>query len=329
MAVIKTIGTGAGLNVTPDYASIAAWQTYLTGLGTLTTDQIGRVLWASSANELILAGEAQFSGVTPGSFSIILEAGDANGAAGGSFNTNANKLTNPLRYDATKGACIRKTSGTFWALATQVGNVTIRNLQIQNASTAGGTFRMIGGPANTILDSCILHNAGTTPDDCVQAGGSGFVVKNCAIINGQNNAGGPAGLRVLDLTASGNVTNCTFVQVLTTGTNCGLAPSGTTTFNATNLAFLGNWDQDFGVPAGGAVAINNCATTFSSVTSGLTGTFKTGGSHQFDAVTLTEIVSITSGSEDLRLASTSVKCRDKGTSTGAPVVDIVGTTRPA
>jgi len=133
MTVVKWIGVGS-LAVTPDYTTINAWDSYLNALGTFTEDQVGRVLWASSANELALASGQTLDGSTPSTFNIILESGDTNGNAGGSFRDNANKTTNALRYNADNGACILINSGTVTGLILSDPNITVRYLQIKKTS---------------------------------------------------------------------------------------------------------------------------------------------------------------------------------------------------
>jgi len=87
-----------------------------------------------------------------------------------------------------------------------------------------------------------------------------------------------------------------------------------------NVSFFGNdvdWYSDTS-----NVTCTNCATDFSSGTSTLPGS-----AHQYDLIGATEWESVTNGSEDFRLKSGSVKCKDNGTSSGAPTIDIIGQAR--
>lgn len=329
---VKTIGTGAGLNVTPDFSDVNAWDAYMNALGAFSADETGRVLWASSANELVVTAQQVLDGSSPGSFNIILEAGDLNGAQGGSFKDNPNDATNALRYNAANGACIKQTSGDgvggadlLGVVAANDAKVIIRNLQIRNAAT-GGFGPIIGlstADANLTMQNCILNNSGTADEVMVRiSGGTGLTMENSLVYMENNaNSGNQLGMYVTSATIPLTITNCTFASSTTKGNLTAIQNSpGGNAVTIKNCAFYG-WDtKDINLT--GSITTTNCATDYSRSTSGLGGS-----NHQYDLVGTTEFESVTNGSEDFRLKSTSVKCRGGGTSIGAPTTDIIGQAR--
>src|ERR1043165_3479715 len=220
MANVRTIGVGAGLNVTPNHADINAWVTYLATQTPFTQDQVGRVLWASSANELIVSGPQTITTNNTTAFNIILEAGDANGNAGGGFNTNANKLTNALRYNASNGACIRQTAGgtaNTGVVTASAQHLIVRNLQIcfDQTGTVGGSPLAIN--SDVAIDTCILafHQPGSDPFFARHINGTPVTFTNVAAYtrNADSDAGSNAGIYSTVAGATLTFTNCTWTNV--------------------------------------------------------------------------------------------------------------------
>jgi hypothetical protein len=322
MTVVKTIGTGTGLNVTPDYTLIDSWDSYLNGLGTFTEDQVGRVLWASSANELTRLGT--LSGSTPSTFRIYLEAGDADGNAGGSFRDNVNKTTNALRYNSSNGACIHTTTAFDGLFATDP-NITIRYLQIKKTISQDETVTAAvdfahGSNTGRVLDSCIVeYRTGNGNNGAAIVILAGADLTNCLLLFPTGDS--VQGVQMTGAGGNASMTNCVIAKTSANDDEGGTGlyfPSNHTNV-VKNCAFFG-WAFD--TNGAGALTESYCATDLSSTTSGLAGT----GS-QYSLTGTTEWESVTSGSEDFRLKSGSTKCKELGTSTGAPSTDIIGQSR--
>lgn len=146
---IKTIGaTGR------QYSTIALWESYLDGLGTLTENEIGECYNDSEFDEAVV-----FSGFTPGaSAKVILRA-----ATGQGFRDAASPV---LRYDQTKGVAWTKTISSF----TDVCDMSVNFMELfgfqincKNAYIKG--IHMRGGSSN-LVDSCIV----TAPGDFANSG---------------------------------------------------------------------------------------------------------------------------------------------------------------
>lgn len=320
MTVVKTIGAGAGLGVTPDYSDINGWDSYLNALGAFSEDQTGRVLWASSANELSVSATQVLDGSVPGGYSILLEAGDSNGNAGGSFRDNANKLTNALRYNASNGACI-KGGANFDNPVLRVSDpkTTVRYLQILAAQNYNRVFEAVTD--NTTIDSCIFQmNLGYLNVLWLAQAPS---ITNCLLLVSNTNYTTVKGINWAASVAGGVMMNCTVVNLDAGNTSgYGFWKGYTTSSSLTNVAFYG-WgvNRDYGNTTTGMTA-SYCATDNSDANSILPGS-----NHQYSLTGSNEWESLTIGSEDFRLKSTSAACKDNGTSTGAPSVDIVGQSR--
>lgn len=315
---IKYIGVGAGLSVSANYTSIDAWDSYLNGLGAFSENETGRILWASSANELSAGGT--LSGSSPGSFRIIVEAGDASGSAvGGSFNTHANKTTNALRYDSSYGACFAMGTNVDGFFPTDP-NVTIRNLQFKKHkdATDGGkcVIDFSGTNGGRLLDSCIVEFQCTDGDAAAACQGVSAVNTLFLIASASS-----TNVHAIRMTGAGNdnsFTNCTFANV-TAPSNIGVAFSADHTTILRNCAVVGFTSDTNGAAH---LAVTWSATDESTGSSGFTGT-----GMQYNLVGATEFESLTLGTPDLRLKSTSVSCKDQGTDSAAPTLDIIGQTR--
>ena len=142
-----TIGTGG------DFTTVQAWEDDIPT--TLTEQRIGQV-----KNEELTSsgGLLAFSAhTTTSSFNIILEA-----VSGGSFRDHANVRTNPLRYDASKGASLRCTAtNNHLIYATNAGAsdspIIVRNLQLMHEGTSGYTQVIQVSSAFVRLENVILE----------------------------------------------------------------------------------------------------------------------------------------------------------------------------
>jgi hypothetical protein len=317
VTVVKTIGQGGGFSVTPDYTDINSWDSYLNGLGTLTEDQVARVLWASAGNELKLS-EQTLDGSTPSTFSIILEAGDAAGNQGGSFKDHVSAASNPLRYSASAGACIR-TSGniTGFLLTMNDPNTAVRHLQFKKGfAYNGGIDGTDSAVSGRSLSKCIIKTSSVNSIRGIRI--AGFTVENCLLYQ-VNNA---PSIGIDHSTGTSEINNCTIANLAASGTSIGVQ-AGYGTANIRNVAVYG-YDTDIDT-TGAAVSARFCATDKASASSNMVG--GAGTSIQYSIVGTTEWESVSADAPDFRVKSTSAKLKDNGTSTGTPTDDIIGQSR--
>lgn len=317
----KTIGTGT-LGITPDYSTIALWESYLNGLGAFSENEIGRVCWAGSGNELATASGLAFDGSSPGAFTITLEAGDTNGNQGGSFRDNADKATNALRYNANNGACVLINSGTSTGITVADPNVIIRYLQIKKTSSYNQFLDMAGsGDAGKEVDSCIIQLDCGASDFMISSYGT---ITNCLVLyNDSSNTGNSTG-GIVHGPSGGTSTWTNNTVVCTDG--AGSRRALRKAYNDSVIVARNNAIYGFGEDWSGSTSNVTASNNATDLTSGGTSTLP-GSNNQFGLVGSDEWESVTQDSEDFRLKSTSTKCKENATSTGAPTVDIVGQAR--
>lgn len=282
---------------TGHYATLDLWEAYLNGVGAFGADEIGQV----QNQELTQSVVTTFDGSSPGAFRIILEA-----VSGGSFRDHADKLTNRLAYVSTYGACVRKTSGSGELLSINDPNFTLRNLMLKKDSAYSGMIVFVD-----------ITNTGQQIDNCViaqVAGAWGVTFKNLAMTNTVMYSDGVG--RLGDLSNGTNsMFNCVTANLGAAGSTTGLSLAyGTSTVS--NTAVLG-----FNTDASGTIGGTNNATDKSS--SGMPAT-----NLQTSLVGSTEFENVASfATADFRLKSTSAKCKDNGTASGAPSLDTIGQSR--
>lgn len=319
MTTVKTIGTGSGLGITPDYATIALWESYLNGLGAFSDDQVGRLCWASSANQMTTGGET-FDGSAPGSYTIILESGDSSGNVGGSFRDNADKTTNALVYNASNGAALLCNGGSP-ALTINDPNITVRYLQIKKTGNYNDVISALTADTGKVLDSCIVQfsTAGNTTN---LVSIRDATIRNNLILLTNTNSTGTRGIACPSGAGTSAIYNNAIVNTKGTSSRLGIMKNyAGDTITARNNALYG-WSVDWSGSTSNVTASNNAT----DLTSGTTSTLP-GSSNQYDLVGSTEWESVSNGAEDFRLKSSSAKCKDNGSSTGTPTVDIIGQAR--
>lgn len=236
-------------------------------------------------------------------------------ATGASFRDHANKLTNPLRYDSTKGAAIQNTaaSGSAVLCSAQL-HVRIANLQLSATGSAGRGLGILRD--DSFVDNCIIEGTyiGTGATDGVLAFFSGTVtVRNCVVILRTSAADHIVGTG----TSSPGLYNCTFVapdDLATAPTQVFLSgASGTVT--GQNLAMF-TGDSTKAISGGSATF--NFTTCYSDI-SGTSGVTQTTYSNAFE--------NVNDATRDFILKTSSALI-DTGTTNGAITTDIVGTSRP-
>lgn len=204
MPTIFTVGTGG------THATLQA--AYDAIPGTLADQYIIRLkkqefVFTGSSIPLVISPR-----VTTASFNIIIECD-----TGASFKDDANVRTNPLRYDASKGAAIRcEDASAIIFSAGSVNHLTIRGIQIKQQATALASFDIIvcqtGGTAtNRVIQDCIIEQEGSDHNDILFLIGTTKVL-NCVIIHGGNNP--DSGIKLSDVGAgfAVEVIGCTVVR---------------------------------------------------------------------------------------------------------------------
>lgn len=301
---VKTIGVGSGIG-TPDYSDIQAW--WDARPTSATEAETGKILWASSANEIVTSNELLLDGITTNGFvhTLTAEAGDSICDTPG-----------VLRYDATRGACIRQTSSSsnFRTIDIQTPNFVLERLMIKksiNYNEAVRTFNvdnvtlqnivvcsdgdgacilLFGAGANTLLQNFVAYDLGSlgSGSQGVYLWGGDIKCYNGVIAH----LGSATAVGLRHLYNSPVVKNVT-VSGFTTDYSGSVSASSSN--NATDLASFGG-------------------TNF-------------GGSGQTSITASSEFENVTAGTEDFRLKSTSPKLKDNGTATSVPATDFFGQAR--
>jgi hypothetical protein len=302
--VTNSIGTASR-----DYSTIALWEAALPASAvTAGNSYVGQCY-----NDSEFTAGATFAGTTTdATHTITLTTGP-----GQSFRDNAGAATNPLRYDQSKGVGIAGNVSYATVFDGSDQYVTISNLQIKNLKAEQGTHALWLTGANSTIDSCIFETvSGSTANatSVVVLGGSNSLIQNCVAVPKTSSA--VYGIRFV---ATGSAINCTIARPtnFTAGGN-GIAGQ----YNAItvqNCVIVG-----FTTPMlkGGSNAVNGSgnATDQSSFGTSIAAT----GQTSLTATTEFENPSNASSVMDWRLKSTSVKCLDNGTNSGAPSTDIIG-----
>lgn len=302
--VTQTIGTASR-----NFSTLALWEAALPA--SLVTDgnsYVGQCFNDTEFNlgttQLVIGGST-----TDSTHTITLTTG-----AGQGFKDNAGAATNALRYNASNGAAITGAKHYGDIVSVTDNFVTLQNLQFRNSdSNCLGAVTTSG--TDFVADSCIFQSFVASDGACLDLGGARSTAKNCLVI--VDSASGLAGLRFNDV---GSGINCTVVKP------SNRAASGTgikTRYAAVTV-------QNCAV-AGFTTAIATVSGTFSGSGNAIDGSsYPTGLSGQTSLTIATEFVQPSNASSvmDWRLNSTSVKCKDNGTSSGAPSTDIIGTSRP-
>jgi len=153
--ITKSIGTTGR-----DYSTIASWEAAITAdLVTADEQWVGQCYNDSEFTitaTIIIGGQT-----TDATRNIILETG-----SGQSFRDHADKATNPLKYDVSKGVGVRTTSNYTGAIQVTSRYVTVRYLQIKTADL-GGSNRVISlegvGDSAIVGDSLICEGFKSEP----------------------------------------------------------------------------------------------------------------------------------------------------------------------
>lgn len=296
--VERTIGTGG------DYATLADWFAACPA-DLVAVDQIWRGLVKNQ--EFVSSGTLVTIGGKTVSASCYVE---LTAEAGASFLDHADKATNPLRYDATKGASLKFTGNG--QVGVQISQAYTRISKLQIISTADGTSSpalnvSTASATNCDINQCIVESSNGSTLGTLSLSGSGNVVRNSVIVQRKNDAAAVFG----GLVNGSSAYNCTYVSLvaaLTAGIKTQYV--GPTLKNV----YIGN----VVAPLDGVAAATTTNCYSSATASGFT----------VAAFSTATFENVTDGTHDFRLASGSSLIDAGATDLTYSATDIIGTARP-
>jgi len=289
---MPTIGSGK------DFATIAAYAADIDG------DSLGANTVGLCTGTITDTTQIHFQNVTLNGFTVSVRPDTGQG-----FGDNANKLTNALRYNTANGtASVSTFAGMTWDIDI---NMSLIGMQISKDGNYGGFINGFGG-AVTVTDCILKVAAANSVGGQFTNFGAGSLLTNVLLYKTGSSGSAQA---LAQLSAGAAAVNSVFAN-----TGSGTAPSvgvasAYGTAPVTNCVSFGCTTDASGTFSGSNNATNAAAGGFPAT------------GRQNSMVGATEWVSVTDGSEDFRLAGTSAKLKDLGTSSGAPSTDIVGQSR--
>lgn len=305
----KTIGSSGR-----DYATLALWASYVNALA-LSAPEIGQCF---NDSEFTFTSAVTLGGWTGGSGTntVTLTCG-----TGQSFRDNASVQSNALRYNQSNGVGISGNIDYGTSISVTGDHFIMDGLQVKNASGHPQGALVVTALATTL--SCTIQNS--IFQGSMRSNGN-FVVdiarsvtlQNCLILSTGTSGSGLRGTRADNI--SSVAIDLTVVSSNSSG-GTGITSQYTPGMATTNCAVAG-FTTDYSGTA-------DAASTNNATDKGSFGGTNFGGSGQASIVGATEWQSVTNGSEDYRVkSSTSVKLKGNGATSG-PSSDIVGTTRSA
>jgi hypothetical protein len=298
----KVLGPTAGAGI--DFTTAAAAASYFNALNFTAP----MVLGVASGGQVADTSAVVFSGWTGGSSTNTLT---ITPVAGQGFRDNANVLTNALRYNAANGAALfnHNATGSQYAFG---DNVIVDGLQLSTDIT--GTNLITLG-SNSVLRNSIALNNGPSAAYCLSTAGTNGTIEN-SILNNKGSGGG------VQLQHSGwTITSSLIISTGATGTYGIRAGYSTYSPLIKNTAIF-NFTTDTDPSTVAASGSTNNATDKSAFNPS---SFGTAGQ---TSITSAEWTSVTSGSEDFRVASGSTKLKNNGATVG-PTVGIRANSRSA
>lgn len=304
--VEKTIGPGG------DYSTISAWIAAIPA-DLVTADQVWRGMVLNT--ELTATGSGGFgtiSGKTCSADCYI----ELTAAANASFADHASKATNPLRYDATKGAALRFTASTGVGLSVQVPYFRLTRLQIFGADTSATAPSLVifstTGCIAPRVEGCILESATAASNGLItlfsQNSSAPAEMRNTVVIQRRTDSGA----KLATLSNGARVTNSVFVSLGATLTSGLVLANVKSTLRNVYVGGVTAPDN------GSGVTVPDKFNCFSSATA-------TGYTQA--ALSAATFISVTAGSHDLRLPAGSALI-DAGSADAQVTTDVYGTTRP-
>ncbi len=296
----KTIGSAGGR----DYATLAAWATYVNALA-LTAPEIGQMF---NDSEFSVAAKVSFGGWTGNSATntVTLTTG-----TGQSFIDNASVQSNVLNYVQANGVGISGTVVADYQIAVTGCNFIFQNFQLKVNGAGGGHGINWTGTTGLIQDF-IMECVSSAASAELHINSTNMIGQKGAIICQVNNQIG-----ISQLATGVSLYHMTVVCSSGGGTGTGIISSVNNMSvceNCVSYGFSANFSGTCNTSGGNATD----AASFAGTGWGTSG--------QTSIVGATELVSVANGSEDLRRAAGSVNLKAKGVTGGSnPTTDIVGT----
>lgn len=291
-----------------DYSTMAAYASYLNALA-LSAPEVCEV---GDGGAIVDTAEVTFGGWTGGSGTNTVTFRPATGAG---FGSHASKLTNALRWNASNGAALSGGAGYQPGYTFTGTHVIIDGLQIRTTATSSNHTLKVTD--NTTVRNCIIYGGMEANRRVLLADGATITLQNLLVVLTNNSGSRGVDISGVSVTFDGGI-----VAATNSSAGDGIRVSyASNPITIRNVAVYGFSTTDFsGSTSSGST---NNATSNASFSSG---SYSTSG--QTSIVGATEFESVTAGSEDFRLKSTSAKLKDNGATVGL-TADIVGTTRTA
>lgn len=284
-----------------DYTTFAGWCAYANALN-LAADEFLDIASGGAISDTVACS---LNGYTRNGFFIRIRP-----ASGQGFGDHASKLTNALRYNASNGAALTNSVNGSNAYTLTGGGIIVDGVQF-NASNSG-VARVVQLGNGTRMNKCIL-DANMVGSYVVSQNTGGIQMDDCLIVQRGNASGG---IQILD---SSFVLNACTIACPASSSGRGVNQNYATNPVVKNTVVYG-FANDFQNTAGGATT-NNATSNGSFAGSGW-------GTNGQVSVSSSEFESVTPGSEDWRVKSTSTKLAGLGAGS-VTTSDIVGTTRSA
>lgn len=303
--VEKTIS----LTGTPDYSTLQTWED-AAPVDLVVADQV----WRGVIQEATDNFTARL--VVSGSTTDATRYKELTVKAGSSFIDHADVLTNPLRFDSSKGASItRNDAGTSaQAIASVENYFRVSRLQMAIVNALGEADVLSSSTSNlgVIVDQCILESS-TPLSRATSISGAGSLIKNSLVVSRASGI-----TNIVSLASSGSAYNCTFVvpSDITEATTGVICSTTTTDPVIVNCAVFGATNT-----TSGACAATTCYTDSVNPPVGFT-------TVDYDTTTGSGFEDTTDATRDFRLKETSALV-DAGTRLPSLAgTDIIDKTRP-
>lgn len=296
-----------------DYSTLAAWASYVNALS-LSAPEIGEVY--RDGGPVADTAAVIFSGYTGASATNTIT---LRPAAGQGFKDHASASTNALRYNDTLGAALTNNTGyqSVDGVYRLGAFMIVDGLQILSTGGGGSRGVRMAGTDVTLKNSIVRANSSGAV--VFSPGGAGRLIQNCVL---QAHSSGD-GINVEGNGVTLTVEGCTIVKI-------GAASGGGIGAGYSSIVLMRN-TVVFGFTTN--VAVSSGATFSASCANNATNAASwnvanaANGTPQYSLAAGTDLISVTSGSENLRAVSTSTKLVNTATTAGL-AIDIFGTARP-
>lgn len=255
--------------------------------------------------ELTVTSALTVSGITTNASNFLT----MRTASGASFIDNATPGTDPLRYDTTKGAALRKTNAYDQLIDSSAVRLEIIGLQLKT-DTGSKVIRGSGQTQPFLIKQCILDGDGERVVEGFRSSGDRSLLQNCVLIQSKSNG---IGIYARDL-------DCEYTTIYGTGSTAEVVFGVYGLNNFDNCLFLnfGDWQQSTRVHT-----VDFCVTDLASWES------STANNSVLSATISNEIVNDSGVRTTCDLSAKAGGSADGGGTPLTVTVDIYGQTRDA